>query len=117
MTWTNAGHPPPAVIEPDGTVRLLLGHDHLFGFGSFRHLPRHDHRVDLEPGSTLFFYSDGLIERRGHDLDRGLDHLLDLLAASRHLSSSEIVDITVDKLAADSPDDVVAFAIHIPSAC
>jgi len=114
MTWSNAGHPPPIVIEPDGSARLLADHDHLFGFSAFQHLPRHDHQVDLQPGCTLFLYSDGLVERRGHDLDRGIDHLLDLLKANRHLTSTEIVDITVGKLASDSTDDVVAFAIQIP---
>jgi serine phosphatase RsbU (regulator of sigma subunit) len=114
MTWSNAGHPPPIVVEPDGSARLLDDHDHLFGFSVFGHLPRHDHHVDLQPGCTLFLYSDGLVERRGHDLDRGTDHLLDLLRANRHLTSTEIVDTTVGKLASDSPDDVVAFAIQIP---
>jgi GAF domain-containing protein len=114
MTWSNAGHPPPIVIEPDGSARLLADHDHLFGFSAFQHLPRHDHQVDLQPGCTLFLYSDGLVERRGHDLDRGIDHLLDLLKANRHLTSTEIVDITAGKLASDSTDDVVAFAIQIP---
>ncbi|MDT7551685.1 MAG: hypothetical protein QOI16_221 [Pseudonocardiales bacterium] len=114
MTWSNAGHPPPIVVEPDGSARLLDDHDHLFGFSVFGHLPRHDHQVDLQPGCTLFLYSDGLVERRGHDLDRGIDHLLDLLRANRHLTSTEIVDTTVGKLASDSPDDVVAFAIQIP---
>ena len=114
LTWSNAGHPPPIVVEPDGSARLLPGHDHLFGFASFRHLPRRDHRVDLRPGSTLFLYSDGLVEHRGYDLDHGTDHLLGLLAANRHLTSRGLVDTTVDKLASDSPDDVVAFAIRIP---
>jgi GAF domain-containing protein len=114
MTWTNAGHPPPILIEPDGTTRLLQDHDHLFGFAALRARARHDHHVDIEPGSTLFLYTDGLVERRGHDLDHGIDQLRDLLAANQHMTSPEIVACAVDKLASDSPDDVVAFAIHIP---
>ena len=31
MTWSNAGHPPPVLVHPDGTTELLAEHDMLFG--------------------------------------------------------------------------------------
>ena len=112
MTWTNAGHPPPVLLTPDGGTTVLDGHDVLFGFPSLRTWPRHDLRRDVEPGSTLFLYTDGLVERRGSDLDTGTDRLVQLLDGSRALPPHELVDLAVDRLAPDSPDDVVAFAIH-----
>jgi len=114
VTWTNAGHPPPILIGPDGGATLLDGHDILFGFPSLATAPRHDHRCDLAPGSTLFLYTDGLVERRGSDLDEGTGRLLRLLIENRHLDPPELVDLAVDTLAPDSPDDVVAFAVHVP---
>ncbi len=115
LTWTNAGHPPPILLPPDGGARLLDGHDLLFGFPSLATSPRRDHHHDLEPGSTLFLYTDGLVERRGSDLDEGTDRLLRLLTENRDLSPSELVELAVDTLAPDSPDDVVAFAVHFPT--
>jgi hypothetical protein len=117
MTWTNAGHPPPIVLAPDGGTALLHDHDVLFGFPTLAAGPRCDHRVDLAPGTTLFLYTDGLVERRGRDLDEGTDTLRQLLTDHRTLPPAALVDVAVDTLGPDSPDDVVAFAVHIPSPC
>jgi GAF domain-containing protein len=113
MTWTNAGHPPPVLICPDEPAALLDGHDVLFGFPALRGRPRHDQCRELPPGSTLFLYSDGLVEKRGSDIDAGTETLLGLLDAHRDASPQDIVDTAVDTLAVDAPDDVVAFAIRV----
>ena len=114
MTWTNAGHPPPILLLPDGTAEVLSEHDALFGFALTSSLPRRDHQRDIAPGSTLFLYTDGLVERRDSDIDTGTDALLAVLDEVRDRTPQEIVDATVSRLAADSPDDVVAFAIRFP---
>ncbi len=115
VTWTNAGHPPPILLRPDGAAALLDGHDILFGFPGPATSPRRDHREEIDPGSTLFLYTDGLVERRGSDLDEGTDRLLRLLVENRDLPPPDLVDRAVDALAPDSPDDVVAFAVHFPA--
>jgi len=114
MTWTNAGHPPPILLGPSGGTTLLDGHDLLFGFPGLATAPRRDHHCDLDPGSTVFLYTDGLVERRGSDLDEGTDRLRQLLAENRDLPPPQLVDLAVDTLAPDSPDDVVAFAVRFP---
>jgi serine phosphatase RsbU (regulator of sigma subunit) len=76
---------------------------------------RRDHRRDIAPGTTLFLYTDGLVERRDSDLDAGTDALLAVLDEVRDRTPQEIVDVAVSRLAADSPDDVVAFAIRFPA--
>ena len=114
MTWTNAGHPPPILLGPDGRAVLLDGHDVLFGFPGLAASPRRDHHHPIDPGSTLFLYTDGLVERRGSDLDEGTDRLVRLLTENRALPPTELVDLAVETLAPDSPDDVVAFAVHFP---
>jgi hypothetical protein len=113
MTWSNAGHPPPILLRPDGSTELLEGHDILFGYPSLRPGPRCDHHRVLEPGSTLFLYTDGLVERRDADIDEGIARLCRLLREHRDRPPAEIVDIAVEVLARDSPDDVVAFAIRL----
>jgi anti-sigma regulatory factor (Ser/Thr protein kinase) len=49
--------------------------------------------LDLVPGSTLLFYTDGLVERRGETLDSGLQRMLDAL---RYAPS--LLDATCDLL-------------------
>ena len=88
----------------------------MFGFGLTAAAPRTDHRRELEPGSTLFLYTDGLVESRKRDIDTGIDALLGLLATLHDRPSRDIVDVTVAELATDAPDDVVAFAIRFPPA-
>ena len=77
----SAGHPPPAVAYPDGRVELIE---------SARGLPlgtgiRTTYRqalFELPPGSVIVLYTDGLIERRGHSIDEGLDTLRKALASA-----------------------------------
>ncbi|MFD9518999.1 SpoIIE family protein phosphatase [Streptomyces sp. NPDC059979] len=72
-----AGHPPPAVVTPDGTVTFLDGPPGTpLGAGGqdFR-----TEEVLLPPGSLLVLYTDGLIEARDRDLDQGMDELAQAL--------------------------------------
>lgn len=119
MIWTNAGHPPPILVSPAGGVELLGEHDSLFGFPAFAALPRQDHTRDIPAGSTLFLYTDGLVEHHDqHDLDAGTDALRHLLRDVHDQPVKDMVDRAVETLAPDAPDDVVAFAIrfHHPPA-
>jgi GAF domain-containing protein len=116
MTWSNAGHPPPVLLCPDRSTVLLEGHDILFGYPRFRSGPRCDHHHVLDAGSTLFLYTDGLVERRDSDVDEGIDRLRVLLAELHGRSPAEMVDTAVEALAPDARDDVVAFAIHLSQA-
>ena len=40
-------------------------------------------RVELPPGGTLVLCTDGLVERRGHDIDSGIDALRRTLSTPR----------------------------------
>ena len=106
--------PPPILLLPDGTADLLDAHDALFGFPFGVQAPRSDHRRTVEPGSTLFLYTDGLVERRGSDIDAGTERLIGLLRRLADQPVAQIVATTVDTLAPDAPDDVVAFAVRFP---
>lgn len=116
LCYTNAGHPPPILILPGGATTVLDEHDMMFGFPDLRRDPRVDHVVVIEPGTTVFLYTDGLIERRGIDLDDGIAELRALLGTLHTRPPRRIVDIAVSTLLAPRhADDVVAFAITIPA--
>ncbi|MGW0084819.1 PP2C family protein-serine/threonine phosphatase [Streptomyces sp. NPDC003393] len=82
ITYSSAGHPPPALVHPDGTVRFLdQATDPPLGAGP-EHASRPQATTTYTEGSSLVLYTDGLIERRGEDIDQGLRRLADHL--SRH---------------------------------
>jgi len=72
--WTNAGHPPPLLVLPGGAVRRLESAPELL-LGVRPGTERSDHVVDLPPGAVVLLYTDGLVERRGSDLDTGIERL------------------------------------------
>lgn len=70
----SAGHPPPALVEPDGHSRYVdLEAGPPLGVGG---MPFEVVDIALAPGSVLALYSDGLISGADHDLDRGMHRLL-----------------------------------------
>lgn len=74
----SAGHPPPAVAAPDGTVEYVpVQPGPPLGVGG---LPFEVTEVELAPGSLLALYTNGLIHGRGGDLDDGMDELRRRLA-------------------------------------
>ncbi|MGW6949771.1 GAF domain-containing SpoIIE family protein phosphatase [Streptomyces xanthophaeus] len=116
LTWSNAGHPPPLLRTPDGQVTQLLEHDVLLhrSLGPF---DRTEHRRPLLPGSTLLLYTDGLVERRGHDMDAAVAQLVALLARHGNLPLDEVLRRISNRLAEPAPeDDVVLLAVRTPSA-
>ncbi|MEV6027834.1 SpoIIE family protein phosphatase [Streptomyces sp. NPDC052036] len=79
-TMASAGHPPPVLVRPGGSAEPV-------GISpgpplSVSGMPYETTTIDLEPGSILALYTDGLIERGDRDIDQGLRCLTDALAAS-----------------------------------
>jgi anti-sigma regulatory factor (Ser/Thr protein kinase) len=69
-TLARAGHPPPALVTPDGEVRLLdLPAGPPLGLGG---LPFEASEVLLEENSLLALYTDGLIEAVDRDVEAGV---------------------------------------------
>lgn len=86
LVWASAGHPPPVVREPGGTVRVLDAKPGIM-LGVPIPYEYQEHSVDLPRGSTLALYTDGLVERRALGIDPGIDRLTATLAA---LSGTEL---------------------------
>ena len=88
LRFVNAGHPPPLIVEQDGTTRILEGAGPPLGVMDTW---RYEERVaTLAPEMTAILYTDGLVERRGERLDTGLGRLRDAVAAGG--SPEEMVD-------------------------
>jgi serine phosphatase RsbU (regulator of sigma subunit) len=112
LRWSNAGHPPPLLIDPDGTVTVLEREPDLL-LGVDPSAPRCDHTQLLAPGSTVFLYTDGLVERRGAVLDEGTAWLVGALARWAHLPLEELCDRLLAELDGAVDDDVAVLAVRV----
>jgi serine phosphatase RsbU (regulator of sigma subunit) len=118
LSWTNAGHPPPLLLErPGGRPERLAAHDPLLWPGVTGRPRASQHRV-LPAGATLLLYTDGLVERRGADIDDAIDRTAAALAAA---PACRPLPALLERLAAEiadpeSADDIVLLAARIPAA-
>ncbi|MFI0738746.1 SpoIIE family protein phosphatase [Streptomyces sp. NPDC021100] len=113
LTWTNAGHPPPLLIDHNGLAHYLTdGHGLLLGTGV--HTERPDATTQLPPGSTLLLYTDGLIEAPGQSLDEGLNRLRQHAAALAHRPLPSFTDQLLRRVQPPGIDDVALLAVRTP---
>ncbi|MFD7256335.1 SpoIIE family protein phosphatase [Streptomyces sp. NPDC059874] len=97
-----AGHPPPLVLRPDGTVETVEAVQGVpLGVGDF---PFETAELALPDNAVLALYTDGLVEARGRDIDAGLEALrMELMETSGPLES--MADRVLAKLLPHPPAD------------
>ncbi|KMS73077.1 protein phosphatase [Streptomyces viridochromogenes] len=107
-TLARAGHPPPAVVQPDGTVSFPdLPAGPPLGLGG---LPFEATEIHLPEDSQLVLYTDGLIEDRQRDVDVVLDQLREALAHPEH-TPEEACEAILDTVAPAHPRDDIALLV------
>jgi anti-sigma regulatory factor (Ser/Thr protein kinase) len=106
--FANAGHLPPLVTSPGEAVkRLPIATAPPLGVGSAKY---DEHRVKLPGEALLTLYTDGLVERRGRDLDSGIDLLAEQIRMGE-FPVSEIPARLVATLAPDGTEDDIAILV------
>src|ERR1700758_3459164 len=70
LVYSSAGHPPPILVEADGTLRTL-DDGRTIPVGLRPDRPRPEAHVTVQPGATLLLYTDGLVEGRDSSLEEG----------------------------------------------
>lgn len=107
----NAGHPPAVVVRASGTVEpAALSRGVPLGVGPE---DRSATSVELFAGDTLLLYSDGLVERRGEDIDVGLARLETAAAGLADGPIDEQLERVVSGiLDGERDDDVTALAVR-----
>lgn len=87
----NAGHEYPAVKGADGKFALLMD-EHDFVLAEIEDMPYEEYELQLEPGSTLYLYTDGVAEAMdsGENLF-GTDRLLTALNKNPNGSPKELI--------------------------
>ncbi|MFD9407454.1 PP2C family protein-serine/threonine phosphatase [Streptomyces sp. NPDC059989] len=103
--YASAGHLPPAVFTADGPGELLdvpVGPPLGTGLGGYEAVA-----LPVTPEQTVLLYTDGLVERRGEDIDTSLARLA-ALRMTIGAGVSDVVDAVCDGLDAQHAEDDVA---------
>ncbi|MFE2311190.1 PP2C family protein-serine/threonine phosphatase, partial [Streptomyces sp. NPDC059411] len=103
--YASAGHLPPAVFTADGQGELLevpVGPPLGTGVGGYESVV-----LPITAAQTILLYTDGLVERRGEDIDTSLSRLA-TLRMTTGAGVSEVVDAVCAGLDAQHAEDDVA---------
>lgn len=115
LRWSSAGHPPPLVVAPNGTSRLLeLVHGPPLGAEPAVEYAQAEDEI---AGESLLLYTDGLIEHRGRSLTDGLRMLREVAASVAMADPKEFCDAIAEQVlpGIEREDDLCALmARHRP---
>jgi PAS domain-containing protein len=129
LTYARAGHLAPLLRLPEGVVvELDAAGGPPLGTGEWTW---QEACIAVPPGSYLALFTDGLVERRGTDLDVQIGRLREVFAGAPQLPAprsagrrgvrrSGPVDLVRDELLAgmdlpaDHDDDVALLVVHVP---
>ncbi|MBN1918412.1 MAG: SpoIIE family protein phosphatase [Verrucomicrobia bacterium] len=117
LEYSNAGHLAPVVIRPglDGVIRLEEGRNLPLGVAPGTRFDQSE--FTLEPGDSVFLYTDGIMEARNAKEEEYGDGRLDALLGGRDASPDELIALVRRDLAVftqDRPqhDDLTALAFR-----
>lgn len=117
LQYTVAGHPPPALVRQGRPARHLEGDG--FPVGVVDEPEYEEHRLQLEPGDRLLFYSDGVTEAANKaGVMLGDDGFVRLIEASRDRPLDEGLDKCIHDLrewcdATPLADDISVLALEV----
>ena len=117
ITFTNAGHNPPYILKADGQVEVVKSPCNLV-LGAVPDMPFSCDTLELEPGDTLFMYTDGVTEAENKNHDQfGESRLEEALAECKGADSKHIVDTVNAKVkefinGAAQSDDITQLVIR-----
>lgn len=106
ITIVNAGHLPPVMHIP-GEPAFFLETPPIPPLGARMSLKPIARTFPLPAGAMVFFYTDGLVERRTVPLTESLESLRRIF--DNDVALPELADVVLRELTASEPDDDVAF--------
>jgi serine phosphatase RsbU (regulator of sigma subunit) len=117
FSYARAGHEPPLLLEPDGSVERLP-HGTGMALGLWENIVIDEQTITLPPGSTLVLYTDGMTDCRDpNGVPFGLERIQRSLYNCPGSSAQVVCDHLFQKLkkyqqGAKQDDDVTLVAIH-----
>ncbi|MFF5482127.1 SpoIIE family protein phosphatase [Streptomyces sp. NPDC012935] len=113
VTLASAGHPPPLLRRPDGDTRpVAVPPGPLLGIDPDATFPTT--AIPLTAGTLLAFYTDGLVETPGTDLDDSIAQLAHHLAAADVRDLDGLIDTLLRKAATTEQrtDDIALLVVQ-----
>ncbi|MFF0431361.1 PP2C family protein-serine/threonine phosphatase [Streptomyces sp. NPDC004327] len=110
-TFASAGHLPPVVFAADGSAELVdlpVGPPLGTGLGGYEPAVR-----TLTPADTLLLFTDGLVERRGEDIDVSLARLAALRLPAGSGPEAVVREVLRRLDAHTAEDDVAVLAARV----
>lgn len=112
LRYSSAGHLPPVLAGLGAAPRQLDG-AHAVPLATFACSPRPEATADLPPGSTVLFYTDGLVERRGRGIDDALGRVGAIVAEGARSVPAAVADLLLSVLRPrDGYEDDVAVLVY-----
>jgi serine phosphatase RsbU (regulator of sigma subunit) len=107
----NAGHLAPLLVQGDTVERVRTPVGVPFGAGPDERKPV---TVQLESGDSLLLLTDGLVERRGEDIDEGMARVTAAAAAADHRDARDMLRRIVEAGKRDllHDDDVTVLVLR-----
>ncbi len=113
MILSSAGHPGPVIASPGQRQACSIPVCADPPIGSGLSTSRRANRIDVPPGSTVYLFTDGVVERRGAPVDEGVDRFCSAATTgSPDRSCSKIVAELLDDGA--PADDFALLALRRP---
>ena len=111
LVAANAGHPPPVILRADGRPEQLpLANGAPLGIASGE---RESVTIEFHAGDTVMAFTDGLIERREEDIDKGQQRLLDNVPTFGRSSLADALPLIIEAVRDHTrEDDVAALAVR-----
>ena len=117
LTCSDAGHEYPLLINADGSLRVVK-EVHGFVLGAMEMVRYRSYSLLLEPGDTIFVYTDGVTEADNIEKELfGMDRLTDAVSESGNPAPRELVgqiEAKVRAFAAQAPqaDDMTMLCLR-----
>ena len=107
----SAGHLPPLLITSEGCELVPVASGLPFGVAADE---RQVTTVNLAPGASVVAITDGLVERRGEDIDEGVERLLDGCKLAVGLGASSLLSLVVASASTEGThdDDVTVLVLR-----
>ncbi len=115
LTYVNAGHNPPLLLDDEGQLRTLDSTG--FCLGMFPSVGFEERTVPIPPGSLLCLFTDGITEGRNEESEEyGESRLAELIKESAHLPARDIKEKIYESVSAftdcsESGDDMTLVVI------